>query len=231
MSDRDSFMDEVADEIRRDRLYAALRRYGWIGVLVVLLIVGGAAWREYTRAQDTAAARAFGDAILSALEEETPAARADALAAIDAPTPEGRAIVAMMRAAEDTGSAEANAALETVTQDADLPEIYRQIAALKLLSQDDAGLDADTRRAGLSGLTVEGSAVRLLAEEQLALLDLEAGDMEAARERLQAIQMDPQATPDLRLRATRVIVALGPADAAAAPQDSGAAPDAVTPEQ
>ena len=44
--DTDSFIDEVTDEVRRDRLYLLMRRYGWIGVLVIVVIVGGAAWRE-----------------------------------------------------------------------------------------------------------------------------------------------------------------------------------------
>ena len=46
MSDVDSFIDEVSEEVRRERLYIALRRYGWIGVLAVLLLVGGASWRQ-----------------------------------------------------------------------------------------------------------------------------------------------------------------------------------------
>ncbi len=32
MSSQDSFVDEVTDELRRDRLFAAFRKYGWIGV-------------------------------------------------------------------------------------------------------------------------------------------------------------------------------------------------------
>ena len=36
MSDTDSFIDEVTEEVRKDRLYGYLRRYGWIAVLVIL---------------------------------------------------------------------------------------------------------------------------------------------------------------------------------------------------
>ena len=36
MSETDSFIDEVNEEVRRDRLYGALRRYGWIAILAVL---------------------------------------------------------------------------------------------------------------------------------------------------------------------------------------------------
>ena len=35
LSNHDSFIDEVTEEVRRDRLFAAFRKYGWIGVLLV----------------------------------------------------------------------------------------------------------------------------------------------------------------------------------------------------
>ena len=44
MSDTDSFIEEVTEEVRRDRLYGLLRRYGWIAALVIILIGGGASW-------------------------------------------------------------------------------------------------------------------------------------------------------------------------------------------
>jgi len=49
MSDTDSFIDEVNEEVRRDRFYFMLKRYGWIAVLAVILLVGGAAWNEYQK--------------------------------------------------------------------------------------------------------------------------------------------------------------------------------------
>ena len=79
MSETDSFIDEVTEEVRRDRLFGLMRRYGWIAVLVVLLVVGGAAYREYSRASQQAAAQALGDALLAALDNPDIAARSTAL--------------------------------------------------------------------------------------------------------------------------------------------------------
>ena len=70
MSNTDSFVDEVTDEVRRDRLFAMFRKYGWIGVVMVLLIVGGAAWTEWQKAVASERAQAFGDAALAALSGE-----------------------------------------------------------------------------------------------------------------------------------------------------------------
>ena len=39
MSNPDSFIDEVTEEVRRDRLFRLFRKYGWIGGVVVALIV------------------------------------------------------------------------------------------------------------------------------------------------------------------------------------------------
>ena len=51
VSDTDSFIDEVTEEVRRDRLFGLMKRYGWIAVVAVLLIVGGAAYNEISKAR------------------------------------------------------------------------------------------------------------------------------------------------------------------------------------
>ena len=84
MSNPESFIDEVTEEVRRDKLFAAFRKYGWIGGLLVAVVVGGTAWTEWRKSTEAAAAQAFGDAILTATEAETPEARrAQARKAID----------------------------------------------------------------------------------------------------------------------------------------------------
>ena len=39
MSDTDSFIDEVTEEVRRDRMYLLLRRWGWVGVVAVVCLL------------------------------------------------------------------------------------------------------------------------------------------------------------------------------------------------
>jgi len=56
MANTDSFIDEVNEEVRRDRLFAVFRKWAWLAILVVVVVVGGAAWFEYQRTQRTAAA-------------------------------------------------------------------------------------------------------------------------------------------------------------------------------
>ena len=87
MSDTDSFIDEVTEEVRRDQLFALFRKYGWIGVLAIVLIVGAASWKEWQKAQAEASAQAFGDAIVAAMGSNDSATRAKALAEFDLPEP------------------------------------------------------------------------------------------------------------------------------------------------
>lgn len=201
MSQSDSFIDEVTDALRRDRLFATLRRWAWVGVLAVVLIVGGAGVREWRLARAEAEAQARGGALLAAVE----AGDAEAIAAVPA---EGatEAVVALLAAAADPETAAER--LDAVAADPSLPPRYRDLAALRaVLASPDA--PPEERRARLEALAGPGAPYRLLAEEQLALLDVEAGESEAAQARLRAILDDAEATPALRERARQLLVALG----------------------
>ncbi|WP_299628244.1 hypothetical protein [uncultured Tateyamaria sp.] len=212
MSNTDSFIEEVTEEVRRDRLYGYLKRYGWIAGLVIVLIVGAAAFNEYRNAQADAAAQALGDAMLAGLSEDDEAARAAALSTVEAGTAEGAAILAFLTAgvqADAEETAQAVETLNTVSNNADIPLIYRQVATFKALTLQADTLDIDARRAGFEALAVPGVSLRVVAEEQLALIDIESGNVDGAIERFRAILEDAEATTGLQRRALQAIVALG----------------------
>lgn len=212
MSNTDGFVEEVNEEVRRDRLYGLLRRYGWIAVLAILAIVGGAAYTEYTKAQKRAQAEGLGDAMLAALSVDDRSERANALASIDAPTPTSSAVLSMMTAAEQAQAGDTQVAADTLNAlaiDGDVPQIYRQIAAFKAITLQGTDVPATERRQAFEGLAQPGNVMRLLAEEQLALIDIETGDVPAAIESYQAIVDDAEVSSDLQQRALQVIVALG----------------------
>jgi len=212
MSDSDSFIDEVTEEVRRDRMFLMMKRYGWIGGVVVALIVGGAAYREYDQAKTTAAAEALGDAVIAALAENETDKRAEALATITAETPGGDAILKMLQAGALANSDQGEAAvalLAEISSNGDLPVIYRHTATFKALGMQQDSLSVQDRRLQYDTLAQPGSPLRLLAQEQLALIDISEGEVEAAIERLQSIIEDAEVTSDLQDRARQVIVALG----------------------
>lgn len=211
MSDTDSFIDEVTEEVRRDQLFQYLRRYGWIAVAAVLVLVGGTAYREYALSRQTAAAQATGDAILAAMETDGAAERAAALSAIE--TSGGATAITGLLAASDLeasgDSAGAAALLDQVAADPEVPQVYRDLAALKSVMVQGGDLDIETRRATLTGLSQPGSVFRMIALEQLALAELETGDRDAAIAQFRAIAQDAETTEGLRNRALAMIVALG----------------------
>ena len=212
MSNSDGFIEEVTVELRRDQMMATLKRYGWIAVLVVLLIVGGAAFSEYRKAQTRAQAEGLGDAILTALNNDEAAARVSGLQAVEASDPQAAAVLALLTAseqlaAEDLGGAVAN--LDAVAANSEIPLIYRQIAQFKALTLQSESMSAAERKQGFEALGAAGGNLSLLAQEQLALIAVQEGDIETAIATYQAVLSDAGVTPDLQQRALQVIVALG----------------------
>ncbi len=212
MSNPESFIDEVNEELKRDRLFGFIRKWGWVAVLLVLLLVGGAAWNEWRKAQTESQARAFGDAVIAALDDEDASARRTALAAIDA-SGDRRGILNLLLAASDIAAADRPAALVALAaaeSDASLPISYRQIAALKRVILGGAEIRRWTSvETTLGGLSQPGQAFRPLALEQLALLALETGDRVGALAQAQALLQEPDVTPALRRRVSQLIVVLG----------------------
>ena len=212
MSDSDSFIDEVNEEVRRDRFYFMLKRYGWLAAFFVVLIVGGAAFNEYRKAQVSAEAEALGDAVLEAMAQDTAADRQIELSEIRGGSPGARAVVDLLIAAEAQAAGateQAIATLENIAVNGDVPEIYRQVAVFKSLALQADTMDDATRRQQLEALAQPGQAMSLLAQEQLALMDISEGNTDAALDRLQAVIADANVTSDLQQRALQVIVALG----------------------
>ncbi len=209
MSNPDSFIDEVTEEVRRDKLFAAFRKYAWIAVSVVVIVVGGASVVEWRKAQARGAAEDFGDGLLAALAAGTPETRAAALAAVPADGDQTavRALLAASDPAQDRAGA--LAALAALAADAAAPENYRDLATLRLVAVQGAEVALADRRAALEAIAAPGRTFRTLALEQLAYLDIEAGETQAAIDRLKALTEDQEATQGLRARARQIIVALG----------------------
>lgn len=210
MSNPDSFIDEVTEELRRDRVAGFLRRYGWLIVLAVVLLVGGAAWNEWRKASAQASAQAFGDTVLAALDLDSAGDRAAALAEIQTTGAQG-GIVNLMQAAQlfDTDRPAALQALQAASQDMALPDAYRQLAALKHVIAAGADMPVTERREVLGRLAQAGQPFRPLALEQTALLELELGDRAAAQAILTDLLTQADVTDTLRRRVMQLNVALG----------------------
>jgi hypothetical protein len=209
VSNPDSFIEEVTEEVRRDRLFGLFRRYGWIGVVLVLLVVGGTAWREWSQARDDARAQAFGDAVIDALDMGSPEERTAALAAIRADGEQSALLQLVLASDPLEDKAKTLAALDVLIADATLAPTYRDLAVLRRVLVAGSDMPLADRRSALEGIAVPGRPYRTLGAELLAYLLVEEGKIDAAIAALTALVQDQQASPAMRARAGQMVSVLG----------------------
>jgi len=213
VSDSDSFIQEVSEEVRRDRMFRLWRRYAPAVLGGVVLVVGATAfnaWRDHSRAT---AAQEMGARMIAAGEAAAPAARAEAFLALADAADGGAATLARLRAAAELAAAgDAGGAAQAygrIAEAADTEPAFAAFAAYRaaVLAAPQAGAAATI--ATLTPLTAEGGPFRLLALEARAAAHLALGDRAAARADLDAVAADPLATENLRARAREALATLG----------------------
>lgn len=212
VSDTDSFLQEVSEELRRDRLYRNIRKYGWLAILLVVLVVGGATYREYLKSKAETAAQLFGTNIIDALGEKNIDDRISKLQKINAPGDNAKVVIAMLLSAELNGSESPTlekSSLSTITEGSSIDAHYRELLNFKILLGSAETLSLEERATAFEALSKPGNPFRLLAEEQLALIELEQGYVDNAVEKISQILLDAELTAGLRNRATQMMIALG----------------------
>lgn len=206
----DSFIDEVTEDLRRDRLFAMFRRFGWIAIALILALVGGAVWREYSNSQAQDRARAFGDAVIAAEEAADPSA---AYAAIDPQGSAGRKAIAQLLTASTDAEAgateQATKLLGTAASELQGDPILRDLALLKSVIASGTTMDAADRDSILSELSKPGAPFEMLALEQKAIALAGAGRDEDAVVLIRQIQQKDGLTETLRRRLSEMMIVLG----------------------
>ena len=212
MSDTDSFLQEVSEELRRDKLYRNIRKYSWVAIVLVILIVGAATYREYLKSQAKTEAELFGTSIIDALNQTDSADRISKLQEIIAPGHNSKAIVAMLLSAEAMGdeptTLETNG-LKDVAESLSVDAHYRDLLNFKILLGSAEIMNVEERIKAYDTLSEPGNPYRLLAEEQMALIELELGNTDNAVKKISQILLDAELTSGLRNRATQMLIALG----------------------
>ena len=212
MSDTDSFLQEVSEELRRDRLYRNIRKYGWIAIFLVIVIVGAATYREYLKSQAETEAELLGTSIIDALNEKNAADRISKLQKINAPGENAKAVVAMLLSAESIGNQSVSlemSSLSDAIEGLSIDPHYRDLLNFKILLKSSEIMTLDERMKAFKALSKPGNPFRLLAEEQMALIELELGNTDIAIEKISHILLDAELTAGLRNRATQMMIALG----------------------
>ena len=208
MSESDSFIREVTEEVRQDQMLAYWKKWGiWI-ISGVVIVVGAAAGWSWLQAQKQAEAEARGAAFIAADPE-----RLEDMTALPGSVDGPAALIAELQAAGALAGeekwAEAAERYTAIAGREGIASEYRDLALLQAVRARAAGGEADGAAEALAPLAEPGRPFRLLAIELRAALALQAGDTEAAYADLNAIIADPTATADLRRRAAAMITASG----------------------
>ena len=209
MTEKDSFIDEVTEEVRRDKLYLFFRRYGWILFIFALLIVGTIGWVEFTKNKNVSKAQKLGDAISNAqkIAKNGDLAALDLLANGEKP---GSIIPMFMNAyflEEKNKYVEAFAQYKRIFEDDEIATLYRELAKLKgyfLLDYND-----EKAVTLLNELISPDGIFSLVALEQRAFLNISANRLEEAKEDLDSIILNPKASKPLINRVNELKRALG----------------------
>ena len=205
MSDTDSFIDEVTEEVRRDRLFGYFRRYGWIPAVIILALVGGTAYSEWSKSVVAQAAQVRGDALLDALDVQDKPESIAALSSIVAQE-DTDVVASFLLAGLDQSLA--SELLTAISENMDQPKYIRDLARLKLAATPDAA-SKDEAVSILTDLSAPGGLYRNAATEILVALELQRGNRDVALELLQSHVQDAGATRAQVQRMGELIVALG----------------------
>lgn len=212
MSESDSFIEEVSEEVRRDQLVRFFNKHRWslVGVLVLIVVAVGAS--EYLNSAAQTKAEATGDAIIAAVEAETPETQIEALTPLtqsdEASAMATRLQLAAAQARADDKQAAA-ATLLAIAEDGTADPLYRETALLKLVMLQGNEMPMEERMQAIETLIATGGPLRPLAAEQRGLANIDSGNIDAALTEFTTLSQDIDASEQLRQRATQMIIALG----------------------
>ncbi len=210
MSNNESFIDEVSEEVRKDRFSRALKKWGWVGILLIIFIVGGAAFNEWYKVQRIASARSLGDGILNAVnnnnieelrELSTNSVAQDVLVSnlifstlmLDKKVDEAKQILVELKDLTDIG----------------LPYDELNKFKLGLLNKNTGNTSLSDQFQHFEQLSKPGAVFQNLALEQMALILIEKKKISEATAILNRLKEDSTVTGSLYQRATQLVISLG----------------------
>lgn len=213
MSDSDSFISEVSEEVRRDRMFALWRKYGPFLIGAIALIVAAAGLKAYLDAEERAAAQQAGGALIAASEGDLDEQAAALAALAESSDHEGARLLAELRVAgvlaAEGDSAAAAEAYDRIAASASLDLLIRDFATYRAVMLRGAEMESAAFADALSSIANGSGPFRLLAMEARGIALVRAGDQQAGEDELRAAHSDEAAPQALRQRIEVLMTALG----------------------
>ena len=210
MSNNESFMQEVSEEVRKDRFYRILKKWGWVGIALIVALVGGASFNEWNKESKINSARNLGDRVLAAIASKD----VIDLKEIEIKNVSQDIFIKNLMSAilfSDDKLDASKKALEEIGGIPGITKTYKDLNAFKLglLLLKSGNLTGEERFGIFEALVEPGSPFRSLAKEQQALILIEQGKIELAIKTLVEITDDSETTDTLRRRVTQLRISLG----------------------
>jgi len=229
-NESDSFIQEVDESLRQDRLLTFAKKYGpWLVGVFALFILGLAGWQGW-KALQTSGAREHAAEFAAAQELVAAGNLAEAKTEFERLSGEGsrsyRAMAQMEHAAILVQEGDLEAALagfDAAAQTAP-DQTMRESAQIRAAYIAADIQDFPTLRTRLEPLINSGTRVQYLAKELLAVEAWEAGETQLAREALEQLTLAFEAPDSLRQRAQIALSVMGPAPETETPADGANAP-------
>jgi hypothetical protein len=208
LSETDSFIQEVTEEVRQDRMFRLWKKYGPYAVAAIVAVVAVSAGLSWMKQREIQQARVTGGAFLAA-DIASGEDQEVLIGSIEGPA----LVIAKLRLAVAktvSGDTEAAAALyREIADDPGLDPAYSDLARLQAVRVSAASMDAVEAAAELEPLIAEGAPYQVLALELRAMVRLNAGEVDAAHADLNAIIANPVATRASRERALALLLSSG----------------------
>jgi hypothetical protein len=221
-NDSDSFIQEVDESLRQDRMLDLAKRWGpWLIGAFVLILAGVLAWQGW-QAYSTNQARAHADEYAAAQALAREGNFEEAKIAFNRLSGEGPSSYRVMAQMELGAVLEAQGDLETAlaafdeAAEAASDPVMRETAQLRAAYIVAETQDFEALQTRLNPLIESESRLSFLARELLALEAWEAGNNDLARDQLENLTLAFDAPEAVRQRAQVALSVIGPAPAASA---------------
>jgi len=207
---------EVEEDLRAEQMQRLWKRFGGYiitaAAAVVAIVAGFEGWTAWQASVRTGEAERYFTAD-GLRDQADPGSAARQLGDLSDEGRTGYAALAALRRAEILAAggktAEAITVYDALSANGGAPQASRDLAAMLAALHALDVEDTVSVRGRLRPLTVEGNPWRPLAQEMLALLDMNTGDVAAARATYQDLVNDPDVPNGVRRRAADMLTALG----------------------
>ena len=210
MSNSDSFISEVSEEVRKDRISRGLRKWGWLGIIFILIIVGGAATNEWYKVNKLKHAQSLGDKIIYALDNNEIQILKEIKVKNNAQNILIKNVIFSILIDQNNFD-EAEKVLNEIKEISNSNPVYNELNLFKLalLNKKTGVLSLPDQFSSFEKLSEVGFSFRLLSMEQMALILIEQNKLEEAKRLLVQLVEDSETSGSLYRRSNQLLIALG----------------------